>query len=86
MMWLRSSLLLASLSALPSHAFFEAPTKPTFLQDENHPAISLNLNEAKAFCDWLTVQDRKAGLIGIHDRYRVPTDHEWSCAAGFGDK
>ncbi|MEM0969396.1 MAG: SUMF1/EgtB/PvdO family nonheme iron enzyme, partial [Verrucomicrobiota bacterium] len=33
---------------------------------------------AKAFCAWLSERE---GLV-----YRLPTDHEWSCAAGIGSQ
>ena len=49
------------------------------------PAAQVSWTEAVAFCDWLTDKEQKAGLIGSNQRYRLPTDHEWSCAVGIGD-
>ncbi len=49
------------------------------------PAAQVSWTEAKAFCDWLTQCERQAGVIGPGQRYRLPTDHEWSCAVGLGD-
>lgn len=45
---------------------------------DDHPAINVNWEDAQAFCVWLS---RKEGR-----RYRLPSDHEWSMAAGIGDR
>jgi len=55
-------------------------------QDENHPATSLTWADARGFGEWLTEKERRGGQIGLTDRYRLPSDHEWSCAAGIGDR
>jgi serine/threonine protein kinase/formylglycine-generating enzyme required for sulfatase activity len=44
----------------------------------NHPVVNVNEADAMAFCAWLGSKD---GLV-----YRLPTDHEWSCAVGIGDR
>lgn len=51
-----------------------------------HPAICVSWVEANEFCQWLTTKEQGAGRIAANQRYRLPTDHEWSCAAGIGDK
>ncbi len=40
--------------------------------------------DARRFCDQLTAQERSTGRITARQCYRLPTDHEWSCAAGIG--
>lgn len=60
--------------------------KPNFEQGPTHPAVMTSWEDAKAFCAWLTDKERKAGKIGAADEYRLPTDHEWSCAVGIGDR
>ena len=60
--------------------------KPKFTQDPTHPAVRVSWNDAQAFCAWLTERERKAGRLGTGERYRLPTDHEWSCAVGIGDR
>ncbi|MEZ5387889.1 MAG: SUMF1/EgtB/PvdO family nonheme iron enzyme, partial [Prosthecobacter sp.] len=46
--------------------------------EENHPAASMTVSEAKAFCDWLGKKDGRT--------YRLPTDREWSFAVGIGSQ
>lgn len=52
--------------------------------DPAAPASQVSWLEAVAFCEWLTGIERKNHVIGAHQRYRLPTDHEWSCAVGVG--
>ncbi len=59
---------------------------PDFNQADDHPAVIVSWEDAVAFCAWLTQEDRNKGLIGKDERYRLPTDHEWSCAVGIGPK
>ncbi len=53
-----------------------------FPQDDNHPAVRVNWEDANAFCEWLTRHEREAGKLGEGQFYRLPTDAEWSMAAG----
>ncbi len=57
---------------------------PNYPQEEDHPAVNVNWEDAVAFCVWMTNEDRRSGRIGPNDSYRLPTDHEWSCAVGIG--
>jgi serine/threonine protein kinase len=47
----------------------------TFGKDR-HPVVSVSWEDATAFCQWLSKKEGKS--------YRLPTDHEWSCAVGIG--
>ena len=60
--------------------------RPGFPQGPTHPAVNMDLDEARDFCAWLTERERKAGRLDPGERYRLPTDHEWSCAAGIGER
>lgn len=56
--------------------------KPTFEQGPTHPAVNVSWEDATAFCEWLTGLERKDGMIGANQAYRLPTDLEWSAAVG----
>ena len=60
--------------------------KADFTQGLTHPAVMVSWNDAQAFCAWLTQRERRAGKIGTGEQYRLPTDHEWSCMVGIGDR
>jgi len=51
---------------------------PGFPQTDLHPVCGVSYVDAVAFCQWLSKKESK--------HYRLPSDHEWSCAAGIGDK
>jgi formylglycine-generating enzyme required for sulfatase activity len=59
--------------------------KPRFDQGATHPAVYVSWDDAQAFCAWLTERERKAGKLATSAAYRLPSDHEWSCAVGIGD-
>lgn len=56
-----------------------------YKREPSHPASMISWDDAQAFCVWLTERERRLGRISSEQRYRLPSDHEWSCAAGFGD-
>jgi serine/threonine protein kinase len=56
--------------------------KPDFAQTDAHPAVKVNWYDAQAFCKWLTEKERAENLLEENQRYRLPTDLEWSIAAG----
>jgi Sulfatase-modifying factor enzyme 1/Trypsin-like peptidase domain len=60
------------------------PEMPRFQQGPAHPVVLVSWEDAKSFCEWLTAQERGSGKIGAGDQYRLPSDHEWSCAVGIG--
>jgi hypothetical protein len=62
------------------------PQKPSFLLGGNHPAAGVSWEDASAFCAWLTERDRATKLISPTASYRLPSDVEWSQAAGLADE
>jgi Protein kinase domain/Sulfatase-modifying factor enzyme 1 len=58
--------------------------KPDFEQDPTHPAVDVSWEDAQLFCQWLTGRERSAGRLPAGFSYRLPGDHEWSCAVEIG--
>jgi formylglycine-generating enzyme required for sulfatase activity len=56
--------------------------RPSFSQGSTHPAVNVTWKDAKAFGEWLTQEERKAGRLSTRESYRLPTDAEWSAAVG----
>ena len=55
-----------------------------FKQADTHPVVKVNWNDANAFCEWLTKKELAEGKIKAGQKYRLPTDAEWSVAVGLG--
>jgi formylglycine-generating enzyme required for sulfatase activity len=55
---------------------------PDFEQGDEHPVVLVTWDEAQAFCDWLTKHEIEEGKLAEPLKYRLPTDLEWSEAAG----
>ena len=58
---------------------------PGFAQGPTDPAVMVSRNDAQDFCEWLTARERKSGHLSATQSYRLPSDHEWSCAVGLGE-
>jgi serine/threonine protein kinase len=55
---------------------------PGFHQTENDPVVNVSWYDALAFCEWLTLTELTNGLLLTNQSYRLPTDGQWSLAAG----
>lgn len=55
---------------------------PGFTSGPEHPVCGVSASDAMAFCTWLTWKERREGGIRADQAYRLPTDAEWSAAAG----
>jgi hypothetical protein len=53
-----------------------------FTQTPEHPVVGVNLQDAVAFCNWLTETEREKKLINSSQSYRLPTPEEWDAAVG----
>lgn len=58
----------------PKHSEWVNPTERGISQAKDHPVIWIHWEDAVRFCEWLSEKEGRS--------YRLPTDHEWSCAAG----
>jgi formylglycine-generating enzyme required for sulfatase activity/serine/threonine protein kinase len=71
-------------------AFCQATSRarsiPDFSQTPTHPVVKVSWEDATDFCEWLTAKELGAGRIEEGQRYRLPTDLEWSMAAGIPDE
>ena len=57
-----------------------------FTQDESHPVVRINWEDARAFCQWLTESEVKSERLAEGQAYRLPSDAEWSVAAGIANE
>jgi formylglycine-generating enzyme required for sulfatase activity len=60
--------------------------KPGYQQEDTHPVVNVSWNDANAFCAWLTKKEMAEGKIKAGQKYRLPTDAEWSVAVGLGQE
>ncbi|HEY1789494.1 MAG TPA: SUMF1/EgtB/PvdO family nonheme iron enzyme [Verrucomicrobiae bacterium] len=67
-----------------SHALYHNATPVS--TGPNFPVVNVSWNDARAFCRWLTLTERQMKLIPPASMYRLPTDTEWSWAAGIGNR
>ena len=51
-----------------------------------HPVTRVSWEDAVAFCKWLTEKELAEGIIEMGQKYRLPTDAEWSMAVGLGQE
>jgi formylglycine-generating enzyme required for sulfatase activity len=63
---------------------WKKPFGDKFKQADTHPVVHVSWNDANAFCAWLTKKELAAGKIKAGQKYRLPTDAEWSVAVGLG--
>jgi hypothetical protein len=64
--------------------FHPDPVTTGFQQADTHPVVNVSWNDAQAFCAWLTKKELAEGKIKAGQKYRLPTDAEWSVAVGLG--
>jgi len=55
------------------------------LDGDRQPVVGVSWDDAKAFCKWLTEQERRSGGVGPGQEYRLPHDLEWSVAVGLNE-
>ncbi len=58
------------------------PLAPGFTQSETDPVVKVDWQDAMDFCGWLTEKERRENFLDETESYRLPTDQEWSEAAG----
>jgi formylglycine-generating enzyme required for sulfatase activity len=64
------------------HALYHGRTPVSVGPD--YPVVNVSWNDASAFCAWLTTNEQRVGTISEKECFRLPTDAEWSWAAGIG--
>ncbi len=61
------------------------PPGVDFAQEPTSPVVNVSRLDAEAFCVWLTAREMAAGRLRA-GQYRLPTDREWSYAAGLPEE
>lgn len=56
--------------------------QPHFAQGPDHPVVGVTLQDARAFCGWLTEKEQQEGKLTANQAYRLPTRAEWDAAVG----
>jgi formylglycine-generating enzyme required for sulfatase activity len=51
-------------------------------REPEYPVVGVSWDDANAFCQWLTEKESAEGKLSKGIMYRLPTDEEWSRAAG----
>jgi formylglycine-generating enzyme required for sulfatase activity len=51
-----------------------------------HPVVSVTRIDALRFCEWLTEREQALGILSPTQRYRLPTDVEWSRMVGLPEE
>ena len=59
---------------------------PGFDQNPDHPVVRVSWTDAMSFCQWLSDREHMAGALPADEFYRLPSDLEWSYAAGLSDE
>jgi formylglycine-generating enzyme required for sulfatase activity/serine/threonine protein kinase len=59
---------------------------PGFDQTPDHPVVMVSWTDAMSFCKWLTDREHLSGDLPAEEYYRLPTDAEWSFAAGLSNE
>ena len=67
-----------------NHAFYHGTTPVS--PGPDFPVVNVSWNDARTFCEWLTKTEKANGKISARQRYRLPTDAEWSWAVGIGGR
>jgi len=61
-------------------------SSPGFTQGDRHPVVGVSLADARAYSAWLTAEAGKTDpRFGSTLVYRLPSDYEWSLAAGLDE-
>jgi formylglycine-generating enzyme required for sulfatase activity len=68
------------------NARWKKPFGDRFKQANTHPVVNVRWEDANAFCEWLTKKELAEGKIKAGQKYRLPTDAEWSVAVGLGQE
>lgn len=48
----------------------------------DNPVVAVSWWDARSFCEYLTFTEQSSGVLPVGWKYRLPTDQEWSVAAG----